>query len=137
MNGFYFFWFCLTSLVSKNEKFNFWDCNNCNNDWKIYQPEYMRKFIKYSLKPVVVKALLSLNVFKMLLFKGRLILWPARRVSGSERVNVFAFIETSLILFLKSGGTAGLFESYLHSYWITCVTMFPLNFEICFSRTYL
>ena len=76
----------------------------------------MRTFIKCSLKPVVVKTLLSLNVFEILLFKGRLALSPARRVTGSERVNVFAFIVVSILLFLKSGVNAGLFESYLHSY---------------------
>ena len=49
--------------------------------------DIISKFIKYSLKNVVVKAMFSLIVFEILLFKGWLALRPAQHVTGRKRVN--------------------------------------------------
>ena len=46
----------------------------------------IRKFIKYLLKRVTMKTMFYLTVLEILLFKGRLLLGPAQRVPGSERV---------------------------------------------------
>ena len=42
--------------------------------------------ITYSLKMVMVKAMFILTTFKILLFKGRLILTLSQQGTGSERV---------------------------------------------------
>ena len=42
--------------------------------------------MKYSLKNVYIKALFTLIVFDILFFEGRLVLAPAQRFKGSERV---------------------------------------------------
>ena len=48
----------------------------------------IRKLIKYSLKNVRLKAIFTLTVFEILLFKRTLVLSPAQSVRGSERVKV-------------------------------------------------
>ena len=42
--------------------------------------------MEYSLKNVLVKTRFTLITFKILLFKGRLVLGPAQRVPGTEKV---------------------------------------------------
>ena len=48
----------------------------------------IRKLIEYSLKNAFLKAMFTLNVFEILLSKGRLVSSPAQRGTGSERVIV-------------------------------------------------
>ena len=59
----------------------------------------IRKLIEYSFKNVTVKAMFSLTVSKILLFKGWSVLPPSRRGAGSERVNVY-FLKINKIYFL-------------------------------------
>ena len=47
---------------------------------------FEQPFIKYYLKNVLVKTMFTLTIYKILLFEGRSVLGPARRVPGSERV---------------------------------------------------
>ena len=44
----------------------------------------IRKLIEYSLKNTVVKEMLSLAVFEILMFEGRLVLAPAHWVTENE-----------------------------------------------------
>ena len=46
----------------------------------------IRKFIKYSLKNVLVKTMFILTFFEILMFEGRSVLAPAQQGTGSERV---------------------------------------------------
>ena len=46
----------------------------------------IRKLIKYSLKNSLVKIVFIVTVFEILLFEGRLVLSPAQRGTGNERV---------------------------------------------------
>ena len=48
--------------------------------------DIIRKLIEYSLKEVHVKAMLTLTVFEILLFKARSVLWPVQRATGTESV---------------------------------------------------
>ena len=84
--------------TGKIEKLDFWDSSNSitlniNNyrttSEKSINLDVIRKLIEYSLKMFFfVKAIFTLTVFEILLFKGRLVLSPTQRVTGSERVNV-------------------------------------------------
>ena len=84
--------------TGKIEKLDFWDSSNfitlnINNyrttSEKSINLDVIRKLIEYSLKMFFfVKAIFTLTVFEILLFKGRLVLSPTQRVTGSERVNV-------------------------------------------------
>ena len=51
----------------------------------------IRKLIEYSLKNTVVKEMLSLAVFEILMFEGRLVLTPTQWVAENERVKVGCF----------------------------------------------
>ena len=53
----------------------------------------IRKIIEYSLKNCLLKEMFSLTVFEIVLFKGRSVLSPAQRVTGSERVKKYSFLE--------------------------------------------
>ena len=48
----------------------------------------IRKLVEYSFKNVAAKAMFTLSVFEILLPKGRSVLPPAQRSTGSETVNV-------------------------------------------------
>ena len=51
----------------------------------------IRKLIEYSLKKVLIKAMFIPTVFNILMSEVRLVLSPAQRVTGSERVNMKLF----------------------------------------------
>ena len=51
----------------------------------------IRKLIEYSLKKVLIKAMFTPTVFNILMSEVRLVLSPAQRVTGSERVNMKLF----------------------------------------------
>ena len=51
-----------------------------------------RKLIKYYLQNVPVKAVFTVTVFKILLYEGRLLLSPAQRGTGNERVKQKKYI---------------------------------------------
>ena len=72
----FYFFFCLPSQSPKkliNKNLNL-DINT--------------KFIKYSLKNILVKTMFSVNDFKILLFKARLVLWPADQITGTQKVKI-------------------------------------------------
>ena len=55
----------------------------------------------YSLKDVLLKAMFTLTIFEILLFKGRSVLSPAKRVTGSKSVNKFScFCFPNYVLFM-------------------------------------
>ena len=56
--------------------------------------DVIRKLIRYSLKNLRLKLMLAVTVFKMLLFDCRLVLAPAKRDTGSERVNTLHILVT-------------------------------------------
>ena len=60
----------------------------------------IRKLIEYSLKNVLVRAMFTLTAFEIFLSKGRLVLSPAQRGTGSERVNNQLIKKQSSIKFL-------------------------------------
>ena len=57
-----------------------------NIHYRVYQPECHKKAYRISFKNFFVKAMFTLTVFKILMFKGRLVLWPTQCVTRSERV---------------------------------------------------
>ena len=61
-----------------------------NHKCKVYQPESIRKVIKYSFKNVTVMIMFTLTIFKILLFLGRSVLSPAQQSAGSERAKLFS-----------------------------------------------
>ena len=48
----------------------------------------IRKLIEYSLKNDLVKAILTLNIFEILLSEGRSVLSPAQQGALNERVKI-------------------------------------------------
>ena len=53
-----------------------------------------------------MKVMFALNVFEILLFEGRSILWPAQKVAGNERVNRFLkffipFLKVNCTFYIK------------------------------------
>ena len=51
-----------------------------------------RKLIKYYLQNVPVKVVFTVTVFEILLYEGRLLLSPAQRGAGNERVKQEKYI---------------------------------------------
>lgn len=47
-----------------------------------------KKLIEYSLKTFFKKTMFTITVFEILLFEGRLVLLPAQRSTGTERVKI-------------------------------------------------
>ena len=105
------FWFCLT--FSKPEKFKklvfeismipkTWNINNVRTKSSKTITWYtIRKFLQYSLKNFLVKAIFTLTVFEILLFQGRLVLSPTQQGTGSVRVKVSVKNQTHIRILLK------------------------------------
>ena len=90
------FWFCLTLSVLEKLKNSIFEISiipqtlNITNyrtpSAKPINLDIIRKFIEFSLKSNCVKAMFSLTVFGILLFKGRSVLWSVQLVTGCKRV---------------------------------------------------
>ena len=78
-----------TLSVNSNNSTNFKLQQLENHKCKVYQPESIRKVIKYSFKNVTVK-MFTLTIFKILLFLGRSVPSPAQQSTGSERAKLFS-----------------------------------------------
>ena len=61
----------------------------------------IRKLIEYFLKNICVKAMFTLTVFEILLFKGRSLLTPAQRGTRSKRVQILVKIKKNVLFLLK------------------------------------
>ena len=95
---FKFFKFCLTVSVLEKLKKSIFEISiipeilNINNQRttsaKSVNLSMIRRLVQCFLKNVPVKITFTLTVFEILLFEGRLVLGPAQRVAGSERVKI-------------------------------------------------
>ena len=61
----------------------------------------IRKIIKYFLKNVPVKAMFTLTIFDILLFKGKSVLSTAHWDTGSEWVKVLVKKQKNILILLK------------------------------------
>ena len=77
------------------KKLDFWDANNYrtfkdnqleNHQWKVYQPDTIRRLLESSLKNVWAKGMFTFTVLEILLSEGRSVLWPAHMGTGIDRV---------------------------------------------------
>ena len=63
--------------------------------------DIIRNLIEYSLNQIRVKTTFALTVFEILLLEARLVLEPAQRVTGTERVNISVKTKINVPLLLE------------------------------------